>query len=74
MTCGALDGVGAGVSGDKTRADRATLVIEQSKTNDHNKKREPYAAGEFWSGPGRNIFTDDDGHAISIEDDEGSAT
>ena len=74
MTCGALDGGGAGGSGDKTGADRATLVIEQSKTDDQRKKREPDATGEFWSGPGRNIFTDDEGHAISIEDDESSAT
>ncbi|GAB7324609.1 hypothetical protein MBLNU13_g08497t2 [Cladosporium sp. NU13] len=74
MTCGALDGVGASGSGDKTVTDRATVAIEQSKTGEHNKKREPDAAEQFWSGPGRGIFTDDEGDAIRIEDDEGSAT
>lgn len=73
MTCGALGGVGVGASVDNNNAaDGAKSATEQPKTGEHNKKREPGFAEQFWSGPSKSIFTDDEGHAISIEDDEGS--
>jgi len=74
MTCGALGGVGVGASADNNAADGAKSAIEQSKTGEHNKKREPGFAEQFWSGRGRSIFTDDEGHVIQIEEDPAFAT
>ena len=74
LTCGALDGVGVGASADNIAADGAKSATEQPRTGEHNKKREPDVAEQFWSGPGRSIFTDDEGNVVQIEDVEGSAT
>lgn len=75
LTCGALGGVGVGASVDNNNAaDGAKSATEQPKTGEHDKKREPGFAEQFWSGPSKSIFTDDEGHAISIEEDEGSVT
>lgn len=74
MTCGALGELGVGASVDNNAADGAKSATEQSKTGEHNKKREPGFAEQFWSGPGRSIFTDDEGHVIQIEEDSAFAT
>jgi hypothetical protein len=74
MTCGALGGVGVGASADNTAADGASLGTGQPRKGGHNKKREPFSAEQFWSGPGRSIFTDDEGHVIQIEEDTAFAT
>lgn len=74
MTCGSINGVEVGATNNNPGADGAKSAAGQSGTGGHIKKREPDAAVRVLPGPGRSIFTDDEGNAIQIEEDSAYAT
>lgn len=69
MTCGSINGVEVGATNNNAGADGAKSAAGQLGTGGHIKKHEPDAAAQVWSGPGRSIFTDDEGNAVQIEED-----
>lgn len=73
MTCGSIDGVEVGATDNNAGADGAKSAAGQSGTSGHIKKREPDAAMQVLPGPGRSVFTDDEGNAIPIEEDSAFA-
>jgi hypothetical protein len=73
MTCGHVDHVEDRGASDDTGTDGASISTKQSATYEYNKKRD-LDASHVWSGPGRSVFTDDEGNAVRIEDDTTFAT
>jgi hypothetical protein len=73
MTCGSSNGVASGATDDNIGSDGAPSTTEQSGISKRIKKRGPDAATQIWSGPGKSIFTDDEGDVIQIEDESAFA-
>ena len=76
MTCGSVNGVASGAVDNNIGAEGAKAATEKSGTGKRIKKRESDAAVQVWSGSGagRNIFADDEGNAVEIEEDSAFAT
>jgi hypothetical protein len=74
MTCGSTSGVASGATDDNIGSDGAPSTTEHSGTGKRIKKRKVDAAAQVWPGAGGNIFTDDEGDVIQIEEESAFAT